>query len=52
MSYRSPTGSVAADLEERVLTLRLNRPEALNALRPEMLDALRMLVEQTDGIIN
>jgi len=29
---------------ERVLTLRLNRPEALNSFRPEMLDALAGLI--------
>jgi len=46
MVFESATEFVEVEHGDRVLTLRLNRPEALNAFRPEMLDALRDLVKQ------
>jgi len=46
--FRSPTGMLEVEHADRVLTLRLNRPEALNALRPEMLEGLVSLVEAAD----
>ena len=38
------TTELLADLSDRVLTLTLNRPEARNALSPEMMFALRRLI--------
>ncbi len=37
-----------AALDSSVLTLSLNRPEALNAIRPEMLNALTRLLRRAD----
>jgi enoyl-CoA hydratase/carnithine racemase len=39
---------IECELQEAVLTLRFNRPDALNALRPEMLEALSLLIKQAD----
>ncbi len=47
--FRSPTEMLEVEHADRVLTLRLNRPEALNALRPEMLEGLTSLVEAASG---
>ena len=44
----SPTEYLLADLAENSLIITLNRPEALNALRPEMLEGIRSLVQQAD----
>lgn len=41
----STTGMLEVEHHDHVLTLRWNRPEALNALRPEMLTAFAELVE-------
>lgn len=52
-AYTSSTDMLLSGLAERVLTLTLNRPKALNALRPEMFDAMKALVEQAgndDGV--
>jgi len=43
-SYPSSTEFVIAEKQGPVLTLTLNRPDALNALRPEMLTALADLL--------
>lgn len=40
------TTELLADLSDRVLTLTLNRPEARNALSPEMMFALRRLISE------
>jgi enoyl-CoA hydratase/carnithine racemase len=40
---------IGVERDDRVLTLRLNRPDALNAFRPEMLEAIRDLVEEADA---
>lgn len=45
MEYTSPTEMIVAEAKEAVLTLRLNRPDALNAFRPEMLLAIESLVQ-------
>lgn len=44
-SLASPTEMIAVSHTEGVLTLRLDRPDALNAFRPEMLEAIAQLVE-------
>ncbi len=44
-TYLSPTDYVTAQKCGAALTLTLNRPEALNALRPEMLGALADLLQ-------
>lgn len=41
---RSPTEMIEVEHADRVLTLRLNRPDALNSFRPEMLEALSALI--------
>ncbi len=38
-----------ADLDAGVLTLTLNRPDALNAIRPEMLTAIASLLQAADA---
>ncbi|MCR9279521.1 MAG: enoyl-CoA hydratase/isomerase family protein [Pseudomonadaceae bacterium] len=48
-SYTSSTDMLLSSLSERVLTLTLNRPDALNALRPEMFVAMKALVEEASG---
>lgn len=48
-SPQSPTEWVEAECADRVLSLRLNRPDALNALRPEMLSAMASLIEEADA---
>ena len=45
-TYASSTEFVEVELSAGVLTLTLNRPEALNALRPEMLVAIGELVDK------
>lgn len=46
MDYTTTTESLEVEVEKGVLTLRLNRPDALNAFRPEMLDNIGRLVSQ------
>ena len=48
MPYQSQTEFIEAEAQQGVLTLRLNRPEALNAFRPEMLHEIKRLVEETE----
>lgn len=49
MNYTAPTEMLAVQVDKAVLTIRLNRPEALNAFRPEMLLGLESLVQQADA---
>ena len=44
-TYASSTEFVESELSSGVLTITLNRPDALNALRPEMLFAVGQLVD-------
>ena len=50
--YKSPTDYLLCDVNNRVLTITLNRPEAMNALRPEMFDGIKALVTQAEGDSN
>lgn len=43
------TDFLESALEEGILTIRLNRPDALNAFRPEMLNGIADLVEAADA---
>ncbi len=45
-SYQSETAKLLSELKEGVLSLSFNRPEAMNALHPEMLTGVAALVEQ------
>ncbi len=47
-SFTSPTEYLLTNIEDQILTITLNRPEALNSLRPEMLDGIRTLVSQAE----
>ncbi len=49
MSYKPATEFLTAELDGGILSLRFNRPDALNALRPEMLEALPELIDQADS---
>ena len=44
----SPTEYLLVDVGSNVLTITLNRPEALNALRPEMLQGIGILVDKAN----
>ena len=46
MSYESTTPFINTGLDSDCLTVEFNRPDALNALRPEMLSEAARLVEQ------
>ena len=46
--YKSSTDYLLVNLENNILTITLNRPEALNAYRPEMLVELREIIIQTE----
>ena len=46
--YKSPTDFLLCEISNKVLTITLNRPEAMNALRPEMFDGIKMLVTQAE----
>ena len=50
--YKSPTEYLLCDVNNRVLTITLNRPKAMNALRPEMFDGIKALVTQAEGDSN
>ena len=46
MTYESSTPFINASLAEHCLSVEFNRPDALNALRPEMLSEAARLVRQ------
>ena len=46
--YKSSTDYLLANLEKNILTITLNRPEALNAYRPEMLIEIREIILKTE----
>ena len=46
--YGSPTEYLLANIDNKVLTITLNRPDALNAFRPEMINGLIELVSKAD----
>ena len=47
--YLSPTDYLVTNINEQILSITLNRPDALNALRPEMLDGIRKLIKETEN---
>ena len=47
--YFSPTDYLLTNINEEILTITLNRPDALNALRPEMLNGIRSLIKETEN---
>jgi enoyl-CoA hydratase/carnithine racemase len=49
MSYQSSTPFINVELDANCLTIEFNRPDALNALRPEMLSEAARLVEQANS---
>ena len=49
MSFQPSSEMVTARFADGVLTIGLNRPDALNAFRPEMLHDLRALLVEADG---
>lgn len=49
MDYRSTTEFLEASQSDSVLTLRLNRPDALNAFRPEMLENIERLIHEAQA---
>ncbi len=51
-TYQSSTAYLLADADLKVLTIRLNRPDALNAFRPEMLTGIAELLEQANTDTN
>ena len=46
--YKSSTDYLLVNLENNILTITLNRPEALNAYRPEMLVEIKEIITQTE----
>ena len=46
--YKSSTDYLLVNLENNILTITLNRPEELNAYRPEMLVEIREIITQTE----
>ena len=46
--YKSSTDYLLVNLENNILTITLNRPEALYAFRPEMLIEIREIIIQTE----
>tara|TARA_Y100001936_G_scaffold245218_1_gene286836 strand:- start:151 stop:933 length:783 start_codon:yes stop_codon:yes gene_type:complete len=46
--YKSSTDYLLVNLENNILTITLNRPEALNAYRPEMLIEIREIIIKTE----
>ncbi|MEC7890267.1 MAG: enoyl-CoA hydratase/isomerase family protein [Pseudomonadota bacterium] len=50
--YKSSTDYLLVNLENNILTITLNRPEALNAYRPEMLIEIREIILKTEDDSN
>lgn len=48
-SYQAGTDKLLAELNHGVLTISFNRPEAMNALHPEMLTGVEALVDQASA---
>jgi enoyl-CoA hydratase/carnithine racemase len=48
-SYQAGTNKLLAELNNGVLTISFNRPEAMNALHPEMLTGVAALVDQASA---
>ena len=46
--YKSSTDYLLVNLENNILTITLNRPEALNAYRPEMLIEIREIILKSE----
>ena len=46
--YKSSTDYLLVNLDNNILTITLNRPEALNAYRPEMLIEIREIILKTE----
>ena len=46
--YKSSTDYLVVNLDNNILTITLNRPEALNAYRPEMLIEIREIILKTE----
>ena len=46
--YKSSTDYLLVNLENNILTITLNRPEALNAYRPEMLVEIKEIITLTE----
>jgi len=46
--YKSSTDYLLVNLKNNILTITLNRPEALNAYRPEMLIEIREIILKTE----
>ena len=44
-SYQADTDKLLTELDNGVLTISFNRPDAMNALHPEMLTGVGALVE-------
>lgn len=48
-SYHSDTDYLIVEFTDNILTIRLNRPDALNAFRPEMLSGIAAIVNQANS---
>ena len=48
-SYQADTDKLLTELNNGVLTISFNRPEAMNALHPEMLTGIGALVDQASA---
>ncbi|WP_372864466.1 enoyl-CoA hydratase/isomerase family protein [Spongiibacter sp.] len=48
-NYQSATDKLLSELKEGVLTISFNRPEAMNALHPEMLTGVAALVNEASA---
>ena len=47
-SYKTLSDHLLCAADNKVLTITLNRPDSMNALRPEMFDGIKMLVLQAE----
>ena len=48
-SYQADTDKLLTELNNGVLTISFNRPEAMNALHPEMLTGVGALIDQASA---